>query len=136
MKNTDVPASITEGLVPRQIAVDYSDGGHEIDVPAKKALIRFLSGLVIVIILASIMVYQILSVRTDASHAAGFSTETAFLKAQREHDHKMLTSWGIQEIDGQKVYRMPVAEAKERILKNPSLFAPAPAPAGFKHPDD
>lgn len=123
-------------LKPLRLASNFTDGGHEIDATPNRNLFAFLGVMVVLMIGASILVYQLFVSHTGDQLSAAANTQALDLKAKIERDTTRLTTWGKEEKDGVVTYRMPVAEAKRRLLENPALFAPGAAPEGWVHPDD
>lgn len=123
-------------MAPLRLASNFTDGGHEIDATPNRNLFAFLGVMVVLMIAAAIFVYQLFVGHTGDQLAAAANVRALDLQEKIERDTAALTTWGKTEKDGVVSYRMPVAEAKKRILENPSLFAPAPPPADWTHPDD
>ena len=124
------------GEEPR-IATAFTEGGREIDRPPSVPLFAFLVAMVIVIVASIVFVYQLFVAEADKEQAATASVPVEILAKQRARDLERATTYGVVTVEGQTVgYRVPVAEARALVLRDPARFAPAPAPAGWVHPDD
>jgi len=122
---------------PLRLVSAYTDGGHEIDSTPNKNLFAFLGVMIVLMIGASIGVYQLFVAHTDNQSSQVANVQALDLREKVERDLTLLTTWGRYERDGKLVsYRMPIEEAKKRVLSNPALFAPAAPPPDWVHPDD
>jgi hypothetical protein len=123
-------------MAPLRLASNFTDGGHEIDVTPNRNLFAFLGVMTVLMIASAVFIYQLFVGHTGDQLSAAANVRALDLQAKIERDTAALTTWGKTEKDGVVGYRMPVAEAKKRILENPALFAPAAPPADWTHPDD
>ena len=123
-------------LGPLRLASTFTDGGHEIDATPNRNLFAFLAVMVIFMIGATIFVYQLFVSHTGDQLSEAANVRAVDLQQKIDRDTAALTTWGKDEKDGVVTYRMPVIEAKQRILANPALFTPAAPPADWTHPDD
>ncbi len=122
---------------PLRLVSAYTDGGHEIDSTPNTNLFVFLGVMIVLMVGASIGVYQLFVAHTDNQLSQVASVQAVDLREKIERDLTTLTTWGKYERDGKLVsYRMPIDEAKKRVLANPALFVPAPPPPDWVHPDD
>jgi hypothetical protein len=124
-------------IPPLRLVSAYTDGGHEVDHTPNRNLFAFLGLMVVLMIAASIGIYQLFVMHSENTLSSVANASAVDYRAMVERDTRALTTWGRYERDGQLVsFRMPIAEAKKRVLANPALFAPAPPPADWVHPDD
>lgn len=133
----DTPSHTEEApIAPLRLVSNFTDGGHEVDFTPNRNLFAFLGVMVVLMIGASILVYQLFVAHTGDQLSAAANVRALDLQAKIARDTETLTTWGKQVKDGVVTYSMPVAEAKRRILETPTLFAPAAPPADWVHPDD
>jgi hypothetical protein len=130
------PASSPSELPPLRLVSNYTDGGHEIDATPDRNLFAFLGVMVVLLVVASIGVYQLFVVHTGGQLASVANIPAEQLEQARAHASEIATTWGKSVKDGVTTFRMPYSEAKKLVLSNPDAFRPAPPPPGWIHPDD
>lgn len=124
-------------LAPLRLTSGFTPGGHEVDATPNRNLIAFLAVMGVLIVLASIGVYELFVAHTGEQLSEAASVPAPVLVEQNARDKEFATTWGKVVVDGKDAgWRMPFAEAKRLVLADPARFAPAPAPAGWMHPDD
>jgi hypothetical protein len=133
----DASARPPAELGPRRLAANYSEGGHEIDLPPNRNLFAFLLVMAVLMVLSAIGVYQLFVTHTEGQLSDAASVPASQLEAQKARDHDFATTYGKVEVEGKLVaYRVPFAEARRMVLANAAKLAPAPRPEGWIHPDD
>jgi len=131
------PSSHDAAVPPPRLVSSYTDGGHELDSTPDRNLFAFLGVVTVFMIASAIGVYQLFVGHTDNQLSQAANVQAIDLREKIERDLTTLTTWGKYERNGLLVsYRMPIDEAKKRVLSNPGLFIPAAPPADWVHPDD
>ncbi len=132
-KSTAAP---TSEIGPRRLVSKYTDGGHEIDEPNGNTLFLFLAILAGVVVLSALGIYQLFSAEAEKQMAQANARPAVQLIDSRTADEQLLAKYGKLSIDGQELYRMPIVEARSRVLNNGNWLKAFPAPKDWKHPDD
>ncbi|MCB9728659.1 MAG: hypothetical protein H6744_16590 [Deltaproteobacteria bacterium] len=131
----DTTAGFVDPAAPPRLVSTYTAGGHEIDFLPQNQLLAMVAGMVFILVLSGVGVYQYFNLHVSESVRAANVDAGARINAKRAALAAKAEAWA--EVDPEAgVWRMPASEAARRVIANPALLRAAPAPEGFVHPDD